>query len=448
MNDRRISDGDAWQLLGALPVASCVFDSSGVVLRWNQACADLLQLPESTIVGRPVRDIQPPKLGLELAQVVHELLAGSAHSQVEVEFFDGSGMLRCIACQGSVARQEGSTPCGILVLTDVSDQRRQLHRSKVLAMVAQHAMNAVLITDASQNIVFANPAFCEMTGYTLGEIMGRRPRDLLQGTESDLEARAAMRRAIEQREPVRVELVNYRKDGDPYWVAISLNPIFDERGQLVNFIAIQDDITARKEMERELAERTRQLEAYNTLLERNQHELEQANTRLRSLATTDGLTGLCNYRRFRQVLDQEFAYAQTAGVPLSVCVLDVDRFKSYNDSFGHPAGDDALRLMANVLTSNVRGTDFVARYGGEEFVVVMPKADEVEAIRVGERLRRAVEAAAWPKAPLTASFGISTLAPNDRVDDLIVKADQALYTSKANGRNRVTHSGSVSAQAA
>jgi diguanylate cyclase (GGDEF)-like protein len=162
--------------------------------------------------------------------------------------------------------------------------------------------------------------------------------------------------------------------------------------------------------------------------------------RLAAMATTDGLTELGNRRRFETALGQCFALAVRHGTPLSVVMVDVDGFKSYNDAFGHAAGDEVLCTIARQLLSSTRPCDLVARYGGEEFAIVLPDADAAAAVECAERLRVAIESFAWPLRPVTASFGVATrIPPIGDLATLVEEADRALYASKRSGRNRVTH---------
>ena len=199
-------------------------------------------------------------------------------------------------------------------------------------------------------------------------------------------------------------------------------------------------IAARAALEDRLAEQLRLATGLNDRLELQRAELERANARLLEQAGTDELTGLKNRRRFDEVLAAARSAAARDGSPLSVLMLDVDRFKDYNDAQGHPAGDEVLRAVADLLAGNVRVQDLVARYGGEEFVVLLPGADEADARAAGERLRSAVELHGWPRAPLTISVGAATSSGARRdAADLVGRADAALYASKRLGRNRVTH---------
>jgi diguanylate cyclase (GGDEF)-like protein len=121
-------------------------------------------------------------------------------------------------------------------------------------------------------------------------------------------------------------------------------------------------------------------------------------------------------------------------------MLDIDHFKEYNDTFGHPAGDEVLRTLGSTLRSTLRSHDVVARYGGEEFVVLLPATGETEAIEVAERLRSAIARNDWPRRNVTASLGVGTMGPRTAgASALVEHADRALYHSKQSGRNQVTH---------
>jgi diguanylate cyclase (GGDEF)-like protein len=197
----------------------------------------------------------------------------------------------------------------------------------------------------------------------------------------------------------------------------------------------------------ELKSNTAQLREYQGQLEEYQRQLELTNARLRTLSVTDDLTGLNNRFAFEEEIRNEFDRARQRDSELSLLLLDVDHFKSYNDEFGHPAGDDALRIIAEYLKKSMRATDFVARIGGEEFVVILPGTSVQNAWVLAERCRKALESCSCPERAITVSIGISTL--NRRHNDagvLISEADRALYHSKAAGRNRVSHANDLPGQ--
>ena len=186
-------------------------------------------------------------------------------------------------------------------------------------------------------------------------------------------------------------------------------------------------------------------EAYRAL-RKLQQELEIKNQELERLSSLDGLTGIANRRIFDEFVAKEWSRAAREERPLSLILIDIDHFKTYNDNYGHQGGDDCLRQVASTLAGTVkRPGDLVARYGGEEFVVVMPDTDIEGATKIAEALRGGIEAMNLPHAYsstadyVTISLGVASVVPEgdgDKADTLIAKADEALYHSKESGRNR------------
>ena len=175
--------------------------------------------------------------------------------------------------------------------------------------------------------------------------------------------------------------------------------------------------------------------------------LRKANERLQVLATTDGLTGVLNRRTLLERLGEELERAWRERKPLSLLMLDIDRFKRINDTYGHPAGDRVLVEMAERLKSHLRPYDLVGRYGGEEFVVVISGADAEEGVAIAERIREMISSDPFPldHGPLkvTVSIGVASFQPGDYngvgqlAETLLKRADAALYRAKEGGRDRV-----------
>jgi two-component system, cell cycle response regulator len=183
--------------------------------------------------------------------------------------------------------------------------------------------------------------------------------------------------------------------------------------------------------------------SYAALALRNAWLLEQ----VQRLAATDGLTKIANRRTFEQTLEREVARATRSAEHLSLVMVDIDHFKALNDQHGHQAGDEVLRNVAAALAIECRDFDTPARYGGEEFAVVLPGCGPEEAMRIAERLRRAV-ASAPAVVPITASAGVATYpAHATDADTLVRAADDALYESKRAGRNTTTASTGVPPEA-
>jgi two-component system cell cycle response regulator len=172
-------------------------------------------------------------------------------------------------------------------------------------------------------------------------------------------------------------------------------------------------------------------------------ELERVNKHLAALATTDPLTQIANRRVVEQRIGEEYQRAQRYKHPLSCILIDIDHFKSVNDKHGHPMGDKVLIEVANAIQQSIRTTDLAGRYGGEEFIVIAPETPAIGCGLVAERIRKAITRQTAAKAEegmptVTASFGVASLDLKIKSsDELIKRADQALYQAKHEGRNRV-----------
>ena len=265
--------------------------------------------------------------------------------------------------------------------------------------------------------------------------------------EDQAGARQAIQRARDTGEEYRHEFRVAWPDGTIHRVAERGRFYYDAAGNATHAAGVLMDATERHELWLEMEAQMAQAQAAYGELEMSRRELEAANAQLAAvnaqlheLATTDDLTLLKNKRAFLAFLQQEYQAARRYNRPLSVILLDADRFKQINDRRGHPAGDAVLRRMGELLQGHARQTDMVARFGGEEFVYVLPDTDRDGAMAAAERIRVALETFPWQEHPVTASFGVATgVAATADAADLIAQADRALYHSKHQGRNRVTH---------
>lgn len=289
----------------------------------------------------------------------------------------------------------------------------------------------IIVQDADGSISSCNASAERILGLSADQLMGRTSIDPRwcavreDGTPfpgDEHPTSVALRTGVAHEQVV---MGVHKPDGALTWLIVNAHPLRHPddptlRGVACSFV----DITDQKQHEQQRTAYQRQLESHNA--------------ELNVLAATDGLTGVANKRALLERLGMELHAAWQVQAPLSLVLLDVDHFKAYNDSYGHPAGDAALKQVAQLLSQSARSSDLVARYGGEEFVLLLPATDSEGARRLAERCRAAIAQTAFAHGPLTASFGVATLGGvTVSPDELIGWADAALYAAKRQGRNAV-----------
>lgn len=181
------------------------------------------------------------------------------------------------------------------------------------------------------------------------------------------------------------------------------------------------------------------LEQVQKELKSKQKELLEINQTLKRLAITDELTGLNNRRSYKKALSQNLSLYKRTTNPFSLLMIDIDYFKKINDTYGHLIGDQILKELARILVDELREQDISFRYGGEEFAVILPNTNINDSIFIAEKVRRSVEYAEWQVPSVTISIGIATTKIGDTIKTIQTRADKALYESKNNGRNQITH---------
>jgi len=310
---------------------------------------------------------------------------------------------------------EGGRNHAVVVIRDITARReaedalrRAARENSLLAAAVANLETCVVITDPHQSdnpIVFYNPGFTALTGYGADEILGRNCR-FLQGPDTDPATIGRIGAAVAAQRPFRDVLLNYRRDGTPFWNELLINPVYDAEGSLTHFVGIQTDVTARIHLKEAL-----------------QHQ-----------ALHDALTGLPNRLLFHDRARQAFVGALHAGQPLALLLLDLDGFKEVNDTFDHHVGDLLLQQVAERLQGKLREGDTVARLGGDEFAILLP-GDDHDGARV--TANKIVETLTAPfvvdghTVRTRASIGISTYPDQGaNVDLLLRRADVAMYAAK------------------
>jgi len=265
-------------------------------------------------------------------------------------------------------------------------------------------------------LIYANEPSARTINRPLSEIVGRPARGFYRNPQ---EREAILAKYHSQQRLSSEEVCLVASDGSDRWVLLSMVPVVynDEVADLTTIV----DITERKTLELEL----------------------------QRLATTDSLTGAANRRSFLEHASAEIARSRRYGLPMALLMLDIDHFKLINDNFGHAMGDEALRAVYQGCSRLMRAQDLIGRLGGEEFAVLLPQTGQEAAMGLAERLRLQIGSIPLckPDHPpesahgLSASFGVTVLKPGDQlIDDLLVRADEALYLAKRRGRNCVVGS--------
>jgi diguanylate cyclase (GGDEF)-like protein/PAS domain S-box-containing protein len=312
---------------------------------------------------------------------------------------------------------------------------RQLEKLTALhALVSENSRDAIILADLSGHRSYVSSA---------AETLGWKPEDLLTPDgfgmvhpEDQQRAQAIVRGLNSGTEGAMIECRIQKPGGEYIWVEASLRMVRNAAtGAPSGILNVVRDVSERKKAELRLQE------AYNAV---------------EALAVTDALTGLANRRRVDQYLATEWRRSQRDRQPLSLLMLDVDKFKTYNDTYGHQRGDSCLKQIAEACMDVVsRPGDLVARFGGEEFVVVLPNTESEGAEHIAEEIcealrNRRLPHSGNPSGIVTISAGCATLIPRfgKHVPDLIEMADKALYKAKANGRDQVCNGNLLSDEVA
>lgn len=300
-------------------------------------------------------------------------------------------------------------------------------------------------------IAEVNQTFLELTGYSKEDLLDKHLESLMS-TANRIMFHSFFYPQINLNGYVAELFINLKgKDGESIPFLMNARALAHDGREVIDCVLLemrkridyeQDLRSAKKQMEDAYMEKDRALEKLRSLhkeIEQKQAELMEINAVLLELSNTDKLTGLKNRRFFQEKLDECIRRHEVEQRAFSLLIADIDHFKKVNDTWGHPAGDEVLRQAAGILRSYVREGDATARYGGEEFAMILCGADAAEAKERAERLRMAVAGSDWISGSLTISIGIATAEPGDTESALLSRADQALYASKQNGRNRVIH---------
>ncbi len=411
-----IRDLPIGEVIEQLPGIFYVVDTSAHLILWNHQLETALEMDGHDMRSLEVQYFFDEKERPAIVQKIAEAFE-QGHSSIEAELVGRHGkrtpfLFHCT--RTNLAGQSCIFGTGLDISTRKQVERGLLIRERAL----YSSVNAVVITcydkDENRNLIeYVNPAFEQMTGYTLAEIKGRDPR-FMRIDDCDIHEHKRIREAIHQRRSVRWVLRNQRKNGEVFWNDLRIDPVTSIDGEVTHFVAVLNDVTETRHYER----------------------------RLHHLAHHDPLTGLANrvllLERLKAVIEDAIR-GQSLG---ALAFFDLDNFKHINDNFGHDAGDAVLREVAERLRASLREEDTVARFGGDEFVLLISQQPSLQHVAdLLERIRHGVSAPIFVQGheivPST-SIGVSVFPHDgDNVDGIMRAADAAMYHAKSLGKNNV-----------
>lgn len=411
-------DLNGLDLLDTLIEGVIVHAADGRVVFANQAAVSMLRTPREVLLSRGLAGEEWTLLNVNgrtmeaSAFPAARALAGESRVSAEVVGFrPRNGERVDWFSVNAVAREIRGSRHVVVTFAEYSNPYGFRFRD-----VIEGSHDLVLVTDAhlgpdGPRIVYANPAFSRVTGYSLEEVIGRSPR-LLQGEGTGQEPRGAIREALAAGRPVRTTLLNYAKNGSPYWLDLQIAPLRDSEGRITHFASIQRDMSD------------------------TQEQLEKA----LHAASHDPLTGLLNRRGFLERGELMQARARRERGLNALLMIDIDHFSEVNERHGHAEGDRVLAGLAALARRRLRESDLLGRLGGEEFSVLAAVPTATAAVQLAESLRRLIGQGlcAGPEAePVTVSIGVSGSDGSEALADLVDAAGEQLIRAKRGGRDQV-----------
>ncbi len=384
----------------------------------NQSCIELFGYSEEEMLSRPIFEFVHPDDGELVKQRYSSRLAGkNIAKEYEFRIITKAGDSRDILMRVDLATEEDGSFVSIGSLRDLSESKRvqqALERSQAdLESILSNLPDVFYRTDMQGILTLISSSVVDLLGYTPEETMGKPLSDFY--CSSDERHRIVQALIDGQGKARQVEAWLRHKDGHPVWISTNARIRLDENGQPVCVEGIARNRTDAKELEQ----------------------------RLINLAKYDELTQVLNRRAFLETAEREIDIAYRYNRSLVIAMIDLDKFKAINDSFGHHMGDEALIYFADSCQQIFRKTDIICRMGGEEFAVLMPETDIADAADVMERLRqrlrdRPMRFASDNVLKLTFSAGLVSLIDNDgSTESMLKRADRLLYQAKENGRDQV-----------
>jgi diguanylate cyclase (GGDEF)-like protein/PAS domain S-box-containing protein len=385
----------------------------GKILEFNEAFRRMLGYEKDELHGMSMAELIPEKSADSDNRTGKEQGAAGRLSQIrETAYVCSDATVLPVQQRSFLNRSENGEPENIWsIVSDISERKKYEEQLLLLASVFENTVEGITITDTDGTIIDVNPGFSAITGYSRGEVIGKNPR-VLKSEHHDSEFYSEMWKDIIEKGVWRGEIWNRRKTGEAYPERLSITAIKDRKGELSHYVAVFYDIT----------------------------DVKHGEEQLKYQAHHDTLTSLPNRQLLIDRLETAIAHAHRHELMLAVLFLDLDNFKTVNDSLGHNVGDLLLQKVAKLLQKCTREEDTVARLGGDEFVILLPDIESEQ--DVVDVTRRILTTFGRPvqvednELFAGASIGISVY-PSDGQDahSLVKNADLAMYNAKSSGKN-------------
>ena len=421
---RKNAEGKAAQLAAIVEYSDDIIISKsldGIILSWNKGAEEVYGYRQDEVIGHSITILTAPGYNDEMDQILEKIRSGAHVARFETLRRRKNGQNVQVSLTISPIRDtQGRIIASSTIGHDITERKRVESQLRQLSSAVEHSPASIIITDVEGRIEYVNPKFTKLNGYEPDEVRGKIPR-LLRSDDLSRKVYSEPWQTIQSGKEWRGEFLAHKKGGELYWSSASISPIFDPKGNITHFVAVNEDITARKATE---------------------EKIRSLNIELEKLAATDYLTNLPNRRFFMQRGVEEFKRAVRNSHPLALLMLDIDEFKKVNDTYGHEVGDMALQQFVVTLKSALREIDILGRIGGEEFAVLLPDTSLEDAFLSAERVREVIANTTFEKMgktlSVTTSIGVaSQLEDMSGIDELLSNADSALYQAKNAGRNRV-----------